>query len=720
MKTLISRREFLKTTLAGTGLTIAAVMTPFGPRLLSSEEVKKGLFNPNVWIRITPNNIVTIVVNKSEMGQGVTTSLPMIAADELEADWKQIRFREAPGGKKYIDPNWGMQLTGGSTSVRHMFEPLRKASAAAREILRTAAAQTWGVSVSECVASKNTVRNAKSGKSLTYGQLCEKASQLPVPENPSLKPEGKFKIVGTSLPRLDIPDKVNGKAIFGIDSFVPNMLYAALARPPAYGAKPVSYDKDAAEKIPGVQKVVAIDRGIAVCATYPELAWKGRDALKVKWDQGSNPELSDETLEKTFLDSLKKQGAVAVNKGNAENALTQSAKKIEATYLLPYLAHVTMEPMNCTAQVSENRCDIWVPTQNQSGSIEVIEKVTGLKPEQIHVHTTYLGGGFGRRGFVDYVEEAVQISKAAGKPIKHIWTREEDIQHDSFRPAYSCTIKGGVDDKGRITVWSHKIAVQSIFEHFAPQSMKNGIDPAAVDGIAEMDYEIPNLYVEYVKMELPIPVGFWRSVGNTQNGFTKETFVDELAYAAKKDPLEFRLNHLKNPTARRVLQLAVEKAGWSKPPKKGATRGIAYHFSFGTHVAQIAEVSVNKKDGSIKVHRVVCAASCGQMINPNIIVAQMRGAIIMGLSAAMHEKVNLAKGGIQTANFYDYSELRMNEAPEIDVHLVKSKDTMGGIGEPGLPPIAPAVANALYKAIDVRMHRLPMTPQNVMEAMKKK
>ncbi len=720
MKTLISRREFLKTTLAGAGLTIAASITPFGSRLLSAEEVKKGLFNPNVWIRITPDNIVTIVVNKSEMGQGVSTSLPMIAADELDANWKQIRFKEAPGGKKYIDPNLGMQLTGGSTSVRHMFEPLRKASAAAREVLRSAAAQTWGVPVNECAASKNTVRNTKSGKSLTYGQLCEKASQLPVPENPTLKDESQFKIIGTSLPRLDVPDKVSGKAIFGIDSFVPDMLYAAIARPPAYGAKAISYDKEAAEKIQGVQKVATIDHGIAVCATSPDLAWKGRDALKAKWDKGSNPGLNNETLEKTFLEHLQQEGAIAVNKGNAENALNQSVKKIEATYVLPYLAHVTMEPMNCTAQVSENRCDIWVPTQNQSGTLEVAQKLTGLKPEQIHIHTTYLGGGFGRRGFVDYVEEAVQISKATGKPIKLIWTREEDIQNDSYRPGYGCTIKGGVDDKGRMTAWSHKIVVQSIFERFAPQMIQNGIDPAAVGGIAEMDYEIPNLHVEYVKMELPIPVGFWRSVGNTQNGFTKETFVDELAYAAKKDPLEFRLNHLRNPSARRVLQVVAEKAGWGKPAKKGEARGIAHHFSFGTHVAQVAEISVNKKDGSIRVHRVVCATSCGRMVNPNIIVAQMRGAIIMGLSAAMKEKIDFANGGVQTANFHNYNELRMDEVPEIEVHLVKTKDTMGGIGEPGLPPIGPAVANALFKAAGVRMHRLPMTPENVIEAMKKK
>jgi isoquinoline 1-oxidoreductase beta subunit len=718
----ITRRQFLHESLAGAGLVVAVSVTPSGVRLLRAEEMRKEIpvvFSPSAWIEITPNNIVTIVVNKSEMGQGVTTSLPMIAADELEADWKKVRFREAPGEEKYIDPNWGMQLTGGSTSLRHMYEPLRKAGAAAREMVRTAAAQTWGVPIAECVASQNIVRSTKSGKSLTYGQLCMKASELPVPENPPLKKESQFKLIGHSIKRLDIPDKVNGKAIFGMDSFVPDMLYAAIARPPALGAKALSYDHEAAQKIPGVHKVVTTDHGIAVSATAIELAWKGRDALKIKWDKGSHPELNNETLSKAFLDHLKKEGAIALNRGNAGDALKQAVKKVEITYLLPYLAHATMEPMNCTARVSETRCDVWVPTQNQSGAIEVTQKLTGLKPEQIHIHTTYLGGGFGRRGFVDYVEEAVQISKETGKPIKLIWTREEDMQYDFYRPGYSCKIEGAVDERGRMTGWSQKIAVQSIFEYFAPQMIKNGIDPAAVDGITEMEYEIPNLYVEYVKMDLPVRVGFWRSVGNTQNAFAKETFVDALAQAANRDPLEFRLDHLKNPSARRVLHVAAEKGGWGKPSAKGQARGIAHHFSFGTQVAQVADISVSPKDGTIKVHRVVCAVSCGPMVNPNIIVAQVKGAILMGLSAALKEKVDFAHGGVETANFYNYDELRMSGVPEVEVHLVKSKDAMGGIGEPGLPPIAPAVANAVFKATGAKLRRLPMTPQTVMEAMKK-
>ncbi len=712
MKTLISRREFLQTALAGAGLTIAISLAPDGYRLLKAEELKKGstkLFSPNVWIQITPDNIVTIAVNKSEMGQGVSTSLPMIAADELEADWKQIRFIEAPAGAKYIDPNWGSQLTGGSTSVRHMYEPLRKAGATAREMLLRAAAQRWAVPAGECKATQGTIKHAKSGRSLTYGQLCEEASKIPIPLNPPLKKESQFRFVGTSMDRLDIPDKVNGSAIFGIDIFVPDMLYTAIARPPVYGAKVMTYDKEAAEKLTGVLKITPIDHGIAVSASTLEAAWKGRETLQVKWDNGSHPDLNGETLEKSFMQHLGKPGVTARNRGNVQSALNKSGKKIEATYVLPYLAHVTMEPMDCTAYVGHDRCDIWVPTQNQSGVLELASRVTGLKPEQINIHTTYLGGGFGRRAEIGVVEEALQTSKVTGKPVKIIWTREEDIENDFYRPGNCCKIAGGMDGKGNLIAWSHKVVAPSIFEHFAPQMVKDGVDPAAVEGIVDMEYEIPNIYVEYVKMDNPIPVGFWRSVGNSHNAFTKESFMDELAHAAKKDPLEFRLNHLKNHLpARQVLEVAAEKAGWRKSLKKGQAHGIAYHFSFGTRVAQVAEVSVNKKDGTIRVHRVVCAVDCGPIVNPAIIAAQMKGGIIMGLSAALKERVDFDKGGVASSNFYNYQELRMSEVPEIEVHIVKSKEVMGGIGEPGLPPIAPAVANAVFNATGIRIRRLPM------------
>ena len=386
-----------------------------------------------------------------------------------------------------------MQATGGSTSVRHMFEPLRKAGAAAREMLRAAAAQTWGVPEGECEAYQGAVRHAKSGRSLTYGQLCQKAAKLSVPQEPPLKKEGQFRFIGTSLPRLDVVEKVNGSANFGIDIFVPGMAYAAIARPPAYGAKPIAYDRGAAGKVPGVFKVVPIDRGIAVCANTLEAAQKGRDALRVNWGQGSQPDLENGTLEKSFIQHLGQKGVIAKNEGNVAKALSGASRKIEATYILPYLAHTTMEPMNCTAHVRKDRCDIWAATQSQTGVLMTAERVTGLKPEQIHVHTTYLGGGFGRRSETDVAEEALQTSKATGKPVKVIWTREEDIQNDFYRPGNCCRIEGAINEKGELTAWSHKVVVPSIFARVFPQRVKDGVDPAAVEGIANMEYEIPNL-----------------------------------------------------------------------------------------------------------------------------------------------------------------------------------------------------------------------------------
>jgi isoquinoline 1-oxidoreductase beta subunit len=720
---LISRRDLLKKSLAGAGLVLGAALTPGGYRILKAEEAAqdpKASCAVGIWIRIAPDNIVTLIVNKSEMGQGIYTSLPMIIADELEADWKQIRFEAAPAADPYKDPLFGMQLTGGSTSIRHMFEPLRKAGAAARQMLRMAAAQTWGVPEGECETYQSVVRHAKTGRALTYGQLCQKAAKLSVPQEPPLKKEGQFRFIGTSLARLDVVEKVNGSAPFGIDMFIPGMLYAAVARPPAYGAKPNAYDREAAGKVPGVSQVVPIDRGIAVCANSQEAAQKGKDALRVSWGEGTQPDLGNESLEKNFIQHLGQKGAIAKSQGNIAKALGEASRKIEATYVLPYLAHTTMEPMNCTAHIQKDRCDVWVATQSQTGVLMTAQRVTGLKPEQIHVHTTYLGGGFGRRSESDMTEEALQASKAAGKPVKVIWTREEDIQNDFYRPGNCCRMEGAINEKGELTAWSHKVVCPSIFARVFPQRVQDGVDPAAVEGVANMEYEIPNLHVEYVRMDTPVPVGFWRSVGSSHNAFTVESFMDELANAAGKDPVEFRLSLLKNhPRVRRVIEMAAEKGGWGKPLKKGEGRGFAYHFAFGTHVAQVAEVSIQEKEGTIKVQRVICAVDCGPVINPAIIAAQMKSGIMMGLSAALREKVDFAKGGVASSNFDNYELLRMNEIPEIEVHIVPSKDEIGGIGEPGLPPIAPAVANAVFKATGIRVRRLPMLPV-ISESLKKK
>jgi isoquinoline 1-oxidoreductase subunit beta len=719
----MTRRDLLKKSLAGAGLAVFAVLTPAGLRILKAEDLGKDPARScslNLWIRITPDNLITVAVNKSEMGQGVYTSLPMIVADELDADWKQVRFESAPAGDPYKDPVWNTQSTGGSTSVRHMFLPLRKAGAAGREMLRAAAAQTWGVPPGECETQGGMVRHEKSGRSLSYGQVCERASKLSVPQAPPLKKEGEFKFIGKSLPRLDVAEKVSGAAAFGIDIFAPGMLYAAIARPPAFGAKPNSYDRDAAEKIAGVSKVAPIDRGIAVCATTLEAAQKGRDALRATWGPGAEPELGNEALEKSFVQYLARKGVTAKSRGNAAKALSEAVQKVEATYFLPYLAHATMEPMNCTAHVQKDRCDVWVATQSQTGVLMTAQRVTGLKPEQIHVHTTYLGGGFGRRGEPDVAEEALQASKAAGKPVKVIWTREEDIQNDFYRPGNSCRIEGAIGPQGQLTAWSHKVVVPSIFARVLPQMVKSGVDPAAVEGIANMEYEVPNLQVEYVRMDTPVPVGFWRSVGSSHNAFTVETFMDELARAAGRDPVKFRLGLLKNhPRVRRVIEMAAEKGEWGKSLKKGEGRGFAYHFAFGSHVAQVAEVSVQDREPYLKVHRVTCVVDCGPVVNPAIITAQMKSGILMGLSAALRERVDFAKGGVASTNFDNYELLRMNEIPEVEVHIVPSREELGGIGEPGLPPIAPALANAVFQAAGIRVRRLPLLPV-LLEGLKKK
>jgi len=719
MRTAMSRREFLK----AAGLTLAVTMTPSGYRILSAAEAgmdEPGAFQPSVWLQVTPDNIVTVVVSKSEMGQGVYTSLPMIVADELEADWKQVRVQAAPAGDGYRDPVWGTQATGGSTSIRHMHEPLRKAGAAAREMLITAAANEWGVPAGECQADLGKVRHPKTKRAMTYGELCLKAAKVPVPENPELKKENQFRYIGSPMPRVDLKEKISGSARFGMDTFVPGMLYAAIARPPAYGAKAISSDQEAAKKVSGVRNIVQLESGIAVCADTLDAAWKGRDSLKVKWGDGQDPGMNTESLERLFLGRLDQEGIKARDDGDATAALNQSARKVDATYLLPFLAHVTMEPMNCTASIADGKCEIWVPTQNQSGVLKTAVKITGLKPEQIQVHTTYLGGGFGRRFELDVVEEAVHLAKAAGKPVKVIWTREEDTQHDFYRPGNCCRIQGGIDDKGNMTAWSHKVVCPSIFARVFPDEVKEGIDPAAVEGISNMEYEIPNLHVEYIRIDTPVPVGFWRSVGSSHNAFTVESFVDELAHAAGVDPLTFRLNHLKkHPRPRRVLEVAAEKAGWGKALTQGDGRGIAMHFSFGSYVAQVAEVSLDRKDGTIKVHRVVCAVDCGHVINPDIVKAQMTGGILMGLSAALKEGMSFSGGGVESSNFHNYDILRMDEAPEAEVHIVESGEDLGGIGEPGVPPIAPAVANALFAVSGIRLRRLPMTPAAVLGAMKK-
>jgi len=719
MTTDLSRRDFIK--ISGTGLAIALAYTTGGLRLLSAAEMEKegAAFRPSAFIEILPDNSVVVAVNKSEMGQGVYTSLPMIVADELDADWKDVKFVAAPAGTPWNDPVRNMQFTGGSSSIRDMYDPLRKAGAAAREMLIVAAAREWNVAVKECTVDRGKVRHLKTGKMIAYGKLVSEASKLEVPQHPQLKTEKQFRYIGKEMARLDTKDKVNGRAAFGIDTFVPGMLYAAIARPQAYDADIVTYDTDAARRVRGVQAILPIHSGIAVCADTLHAAWKGRDALKASWNEGRYPSLSTESLAADFRAKLSAKGIMARNDGNAAAVIAAAQKKIDSTYQLPYLSHATMEPMNCTVSVQPDRCDVWVPTQNQTGTHALAVKLTGLKPEQVHVHTTFLGGGFGRRFERDFVEEALLLSLSTGKPVKLIWKREEDLQNDFYRPMNLSRIQGAVDAEGRVSAWSHKIVCPSIFARVFPSMMKDGIDRAAVENLEDMEYDIPNISVEYVRIDTAVPVGFWRSVGSSHNVFTSESFADELANAAGKDPLEFRLSMLKkHPRAARVLQIAAEKGGWGKPLVKGQARGIAYSLSFGTYVAEVAEVSVDQKSGAIKVHKITVAVDCGPVVNPAIVTAQMIGASTMGLSAALGEKMEFAKGGVKSENFGDYELLRMADSPDVDVHIVKSTDKLGGIGEPAVPPIAPAVANAVFKITGARVRELPMKPAVVLAAMK--
>ena len=733
MNTSITRREFLKGSLVATGLTIAVSVSPFGYELLNASEKEQGEisgFSPNAWFTVTPDNRVTIFVGNAEMGQGVLTAHAMIIADELEAEWKQVQVCQAPARDEYKNPLLGAQITVASASVRGFYEPLRKAGAAGRTMLIKAAASTWKAPEDECKASMGTVKHGKSGRTLTYGQLCLEAAKLQVPQDPPLKNESEFRYMGKPMARVDVPEKVSGKAVFGLDVTVKDLHYAVIARPPAYGAKPLSYDEKGAEQVKGVQKVIPVPMGIAVCAKSFDAALKGRDALEVSWDKGTLPEMDNISIEKSLMEDLNKQMVSVVNTGDAKKVIGEANKKIEATYYVPCVAHATMEPMNCTAYVADDRCDVWAPIQAQTGAQNVASKASGLPKEKVHIHTTFLGCGLGRRSRPDFITEAVMISKAVGKPVKVMWTREEDIKYDAFRAPASHRIEAGLDAQGQLIGWSHKVVSPSILKDIRPDAIKNGIDFYCLVGLADaptspmwnnrIQYEIPNLYIEFLISPLPMPVAPWRSIQNGPNAFVIESFIDELAHAAGKDPLEFRLQSLKNNMrASRVLETVAEKAGWGKAIPKGEGRGIAQHACMGSYVAEVAEISVSKNDGKIKVHRIVAAVDCGPVVNPTHLIAQVKGAIILALSTVLKEEVKFAKGGVVSANFDDYGVIRMNEVPEIEVHVVKSSEKIGGIGEPGVPPTAPAVANAVFNATGVRIRRIPLTPQIVMDALKK-
>lgn len=674
-------------------------------------------FAPNAFIRIGTDDVVTVIVNHSEMGQGIFTALPMLVAEELDADWSKVRVEAAPVDPAYNHTLWGMQATGGSTSTWTEWDRLRQAGAAAKAMLIAAAAETWKVDPASCRAEKGRVMHAASGQCLSYGQLAEKASGLTPPQNVALKEPGNFTLIGQPTKRLDTPEKTNGTGVYGLDVQVPGMLTALLARPPVFGGKVKSFEAEKAKAVPGVRQVVEIERGIAVVADGFGAAKRGRQALEVVWDEGPLTGLDSQRQRQQYAELAKMPGAVAKQQGDVKAAMDRAVKKLEAVYELPYLAHAPMEPLNCVADVRSDSCEIWTGTQFQTADRDAAVEVTGLKPEQVKLHTMLLGGGFGRRGVPDshFVREAVQVSQAVKAPVKVIWTREDDIHGGFYRPRAWHSLAAGLDTAGNALAWRHRIVCQSFMTDtpFEETMVINGVDLAAVEGAADLPYEIPNLLVDWQKAPGGVPTHWWRSVGHSHNAFAVESFIDEVAQAAGQDPYEYRRARLaKRPRHRRVLELAAQKAGWGKPLPAGLGRGLAVHASFESFVAQVVEVSVSK-EGKVRVHRVVCAIDCGPVVNPDTIRAQMEGGIVFGLTAALYGEITFEKGRVKQRNFNDYPMLRMNEMPVVEVHIVPSTNKMGGVGEVAVPPLAPAVANALFAATGKRIRRLPIRAEDL-------
>jgi isoquinoline 1-oxidoreductase subunit beta len=706
-----SRREFLKTsaTLSGgvlLGFRLAGVTDGAAQTAPATAE-----FAPNAFIRISKANVVTIVLNKAEMGQGVYTSLPMLIAEELEVDLRRVKVVFAPVDAAYGHPTLGLQFTGGSQSIASEWERLRKAGAAAREMLLAAAADVWKVDRAGLRAENGAVLGP-GGRRLTYGQLVDRARTMPVPPDPPLKDPSQFKLIGRPTKRLDSRAKVTGEAIFGLDATVPGMLTAVVARPPVFGGTVKSVNAARARAVRGVKDVVQVPSGVAVVATSFWAAKRGRDALEVVWEEGAGALVDSAAQQAAYAELATKPGLPAKREGDAAAALAGAATRLQAAYQMPYLAHAPMEPLNCLVVLGADRCDIWTGTQFQTVDQANAAAAAGLKPEQVRIHTLFLGGGFGRRATPgsDFIVEAVHVAKAARAPVKTVWTREDDLRGGYYRPMWHSAIAAGLDAGDAPVAWRHTIVGQSIVEGtpFASDLVKDGIDATSVEGAAELPYAVPNVTVELHSPKGPVPVLWWRSVGHTHTGFVVESFIDELAHAAGKDPYEYRKALLPGQTRHLgVLDLAARKANWGAPLTAGRARGIAVHASFGSWCAQVAEVSVEEQ--RIKVHRVVCAIDCGRAINPETIRAQMEGGVVFGLSAALYGQITLKDGRVQQSNFHDYPVLRMDAMPEVEVHIVPSAEPPSGIGEPGTPLMAAAVCNALYALTGRRIRSLPLT-----------
>jgi isoquinoline 1-oxidoreductase subunit beta len=656
----------------------------------------------NAYLHIAPDDTITFMIHKVEMGQGTVTSISQLIAEELDCDWGKFRT-EFPG----IDKELGFQGVVGSQSIRTGWDPVRKASATARQLLVNAAAQQWNVDAAKCRTESSFVINTTNNAKLSYGSLATAAGKLPKPATVAVKDPAQFKLIGKSVKRLDTPGKVTGRTQFGIDVRRPNMVYAAVARCPVFGGKVASYDATKAKAFPGVKNVVQISRGVAVVADNTWSAIQASRLLDIKWDEGANANQSSAAISKLFAERADKPGVTVSKSGDASTVLASAAKKVEANYEAPFLAHATMEPMNCTADVRADGCDVWASTQMQTMAQATAAQFSGLPADKVRIHSQFMGGGFGRRGMTDFVQEAVEVSKAVGAPVKLTWSREDDMHHDNYRPAAYSRFAAGLDAQGWPVAWTNRIVSPSI-TNSSGQPPQNGIDRTSTEGSHDMGYGIPNKLVDYAWTEVGIPVTYWRAVGYTQNTFFVESFMDEVAVAGGKDPVELRRRLLHdNPRLLGVLELAAQKADWGKPLPAGRHRGVAVVNNVGSYTAQIAEVSVDK--GKVRVHRVVSAVDCGHVVNPAIVEQQIRSAVVYGLTAALKGQITIDKGRVQQNNFNQYDMLRIDEAPVVEVHLVESTQNPGGIGEAGVPAIAPAVTNAVYAATGKRIRKLPIT-----------
>jgi isoquinoline 1-oxidoreductase subunit beta len=705
---VLSRRGFLQVGAAAGGGLMLSLSLPFGNREANAADA----FVPNAFIRIGSDGQIVLIMPYVEMGQGTYTSIPMLIAEELEVDLKQIRLEHAPPNEKlYANPLLGVQATGNSNAIRGAWQPLRQAGAAARTMLVAAAAKKWNVDPASCRAQSGEVLHPPTGRSIKYGALAADAAGMPVPEKIALKRPQDFKLIGTPAKRLDTPAKVNGTAVYGIDVRPSGVKIATLAQSPVFGGRVKSVDDSAAKIVKGVRQIVRLDDAVAVVADHMGAAKKGLAALKIEWIDGPHAKLTTEDIARELDQAALRSGAVAQNIGDVDKAMAGAATKVEALYQLPFLAHATMEPMNCTVHLRKDECEIWIGSQAVARVQAMVAKAAGLSPDKVIVHNHLLGGGFGRRLEADGAVRAVQIAQHVDGPVKIVWTREEDIQHDMYRPYWVDRISAGLDAKGRPVAWNNRFAGSSVIARWLPPGFKDGLDPDSTEGAIDLVYDLPNFHVEFVRVEPPgISTAFWRSVGPSHNVFVTESFVDELAAAAKQDAVAYRRALLdKSPRAKTALNLAADKADWGKPLPKGSGRGVSLQSAFGSYMAHVAEVEVSE-NGAVRIRRVVCAVDCGTVVNPDTVQAQVQSGIIFGATAALYGEITLKDGRVEQSNFDTYQMLRMNEAPAIDVHIVNNQEPPGGIGETGTSAIVPAIANAIFAATGKRLRKMPIDP----------